>query len=106
VRTLDSVVGSLGLTQIDFIKIDAEGADELVCRGGTEILKKFRPAIFFEQNRAAAPQLGLQGLGTAAFLATLGYEFYALCDGKLVKSDNPADENILAIQKGEILRGE
>jgi len=97
---LDSVAQDLGLSRIDFIKIDAEGADELVCRGAAEVLKKYRPAIFFEQNRTAAPQLGLQGLGTAAFLATLGYEFHILREGDIVKSNGLEDENILALHKG------
>jgi FkbM family methyltransferase len=100
VRTLDSVVQDLGLSRIDFIKIDAEGADELVCRGAVETLKRFRPPIFFEDNRAAASQLGLQGVGTAAFLASLGYEFHVLRDGQIVKTDGAVGGNILAIHKG------
>lgn len=100
VRTLDSVVQDLGLTRIDFIKIDAEGADEQVCRGASEILKKFHPPVFFEQNQGAASQLGLEGHGTAAFLASLGYEFHVLRDGEIIKSSNLHGGNILALHKG------
>jgi len=99
VRTLDSVVQELGLSRVDFIKIDAEGADELVCRGATEVLKKFRPAVFFEQNGGAASQLGLQARGTAAFLASLGYEFCVCHDGEIIESADLAGANILAIHK-------
>lgn len=100
VRTLDSVVQDLGLARIDFIKIDAEGADELVCRGAAEVLKKFRPAVFFEQNAGAASKLGLKGHGTAEFLASLGYKFHVCHDGEIVESADLAGENILAVHKG------
>jgi len=100
VRTLDSVVQDLGLSRIDFIKIDAEGADELVCRGASEILKKYRPPIFFEENRGAVSHLGLERRGTAAFLASLGYDFHILHDGEIVKSGNITAGNILALHQG------
>jgi FkbM family methyltransferase len=100
VRTLDSVVQELRLARIDFIKIDAEGADELVCRGGLEVLKKYQPAVFFEQNYVAASRLGLKGSGTAEFLAGLGYEFHVCREGEIIKSTNLTEDNILALRKG------
>lgn len=34
VRMLDDVLAEEGITQVDFLKVDTEGADELVLRGG------------------------------------------------------------------------
>jgi FkbM family methyltransferase len=99
VRTLDSVIRDAGLARIDFIKIDVEGADELVCRGGSAVLEKFRPPVFFEYNSLAASQMGLKTTGTPAFLASLGYDFYTFRDGKFFKlADGDFPEcNILAL---------
>jgi FkbM family methyltransferase len=99
VRTLDSVIKESDISRIDFIKIDVEGADELVCRSGSETLQKYRPPVFFENNRYAASQMGLKGGGTPAFLAGLGYEFYQYHNGEIIKLANGdlPDGNILAL---------
>jgi len=44
VRTLDSVISR----KIDFIKIDVEGAEFEVLRGGINVIKKYMPVILFE----------------------------------------------------------
>lgn len=44
IMTLDS----LSLPRIDFIKLDVEGYEEAVLRGGEQLLKSCRPVIFFE----------------------------------------------------------
>ena len=46
IKTLDS----LGYKNIDFIKIDVEGAEKLVIYGGRETIKKNKPFIFFEHT--------------------------------------------------------
>jgi FkbM family methyltransferase len=99
VRTLDSVVKESEILRIDFIKIDVEGADELVCRGGSETFQRFRPPVLFENNRHAASQMGLKDGGTPAFLASLGYQFHQYRDGKIVKWVNGElpEGNILAL---------
>ena len=46
--TLDSLVEDLQLTQIDFLKIDAEGHEVPVLQGSDRILREFRPVILYE----------------------------------------------------------
>lgn len=46
IKTLDA----LGYKNVDFIKIDVEGAEKLVLFGGRETIKKNRPYIFFEHT--------------------------------------------------------
>ena len=48
IRTGDEVVASLGLTRVDFIKIDVERYEEAVLMGLQKTLKKFRPIIVME----------------------------------------------------------
>ncbi len=69
--TLDS----LELTEVDFIKIDCEGYEENVLRGGAETIKRDRPVIIVEQKRdMATSRFGLEPLGAVKFLQGLGYK--------------------------------
>jgi hypothetical protein len=99
VNTLDAVLRTNGITRVDFIKIDVEGADELVCRGARETLGSCLPPVFFENNSSAAARMGLKPNGTAAVLAEFGYAFYHFEEDRLVKltTDEPAEGNILAL---------
>ena len=47
-RRLDSIVEGLGLKRVDVIKIDAEGAEVQVLRGGVKTIMRFRPFIVVE----------------------------------------------------------
>ena len=69
-RTLDSVVEQLKLDAIDFIKIDAEGAEMDILRGGKQTLEKFHPKIVGE----AHPRISDSGETIAQYLKSLGYE--------------------------------
>jgi FkbM family methyltransferase len=48
--TLDDLVTRLDVTRIDRIKIDVEGAELEVLRGGTETLRRFRPELLIEDH--------------------------------------------------------
>lgn len=45
---LDNIIKKLKIDKVDLIKIDVEGAEEDVIKGGTELLKKDHPKIIFE----------------------------------------------------------
>ena len=70
--TLDEYCSNFG--RIDFIKIDVEGAEHLVLRGGRKILAKHRPAIIFERNAESGPE-------SVAILRELGYRITTI-DGR------------------------
>lgn len=50
IRRLDDVVPSLGIESLQFIKIDVEGFEGHVLRGGRETLSRFRPVVVLELN--------------------------------------------------------
>ena len=50
IRTLDEVVASLNPSRIDFIKIDVEGFEGHVIRGGANTLTSFKPVVVMELN--------------------------------------------------------
>jgi FkbM family methyltransferase len=45
-----TTIDNLELKNLDFIKIDVEGAESLVILGGIETIKKYKPIICFESN--------------------------------------------------------
>jgi len=70
--TLDSVWHSKGKPQIDLLKIDAEGAEEKVISGASELLTASHPIVIFENQHASRST----GIATARILEPLGYKFY------------------------------
>jgi FkbM family methyltransferase len=70
--SLDSLMKQEKLTQVDFLKIDAEGHELQVLLGSDRLLTEFAPVIMYE-NIA-----GVQGsnLPVADFLGTRGYRLY------------------------------
>lgn len=104
VSTLDTVLNENKVSKVDFIKIDVEGADELVCRGALETLKSSLPPVFFENNSPAAVRMGLKANGTAAVLAELGYQFYNYHENGLVRLETtePGEGNFLALHRSKV----
>lgn len=76
--TLDDFVRERALDAVDFMKIDVEGAVPLVLKGGTETLRRFRPAIFAEIGRITASNFGFVPEDTIRLLAAQGYAMHRL----------------------------
>lgn len=66
VHTLDS----LNLPKLDFLKVDTEGAELDVFRGGIETIKRCRPKMLFENHVHIDPDCEAKCI---AFLRELGY---------------------------------
>ena len=67
--TMDSLVRGLGLDRLDFIKMDVEGAELLVLRGGLETLRRFGPELAIAAYHDDELRAEVAGL-----LGELGYE--------------------------------
>jgi FkbM family methyltransferase len=80
-NTLDSVLGSGPSERVDVMKLDVEGAEELVFRGAREILTTAHPAIIFEVNPEAVTALGLSPRGAWDILDRMGYSTFRALDG-------------------------
>jgi FkbM family methyltransferase len=105
--TLDNIVKDRGILSVDFLKIDVEGADELVCRGSSELLAKHKPTVLFEDNAGSASALGLRPHGTRGLLRELGYTFFQFSRGKCIRlDDNELPEgNIVAVHRSRLDTG-
>ena len=76
VRPLTDVASEEKIEKIDFIKIDVEGYEPQVLRGGSDLLERCRPrAIIFELNQTGIPP---QEHPTIQILRSMNYRFYTL----------------------------
>lgn len=89
-RRLDDVARECGLKRMDFLKIDVEGAEWMVLRGGEESIRKHRPVIVAEVSAENFRKAGYTAKDLFAYLEALNYEVRALEDGVRV-SDGDCD---------------
>ncbi|WGM31920.1 FkbM family methyltransferase [Brevundimonas sp. NIBR11] len=99
--TLDSLVERCGLTRVDLIKIDVEGAEPLVIAGAKRMLATLRPSVIFECNAHinAGGETDAAAGQTWAMLAEAGYRFHRLMGDSFVAITRPPTEfcNIVAV---------
>lgn len=102
--TLDRLVSELELKRVDAVKLDVEGSEVQVMRGGAETIARFRPVIQLEVEEHA---LALQGNTRAELVDTidsLGYEVFVF-DARTAALRPPVDEselrsNVIAAPRG------
>jgi FkbM family methyltransferase len=76
--------------RVGFLKIDVEGAELLVLRGATGVLRRDRPAILFESAPGGAEKFGLSRGQLFAFLTDdQGYSIYLI--GDYLRGGGPLD---------------
>lgn len=103
VSTLDKEVDDLGLSRVDFIKIDVEGLEYEVLLGGEKTITKFKPFIQYEYSNVLDALAGDDNtVKTFNFLKNLGYrQFYLGRDSSLVLLSEPdtslGDMNLLCV---------
>ncbi len=79
VRTVDDVLQSLGISRVDFIKLDVEGAELSVLHGASRLLSGARrPAILAEVQDLRTKPWGYAARDIVQYLSSLGYRWYAL----------------------------
>jgi FkbM family methyltransferase len=76
-RLLDGIVAASAIRRLDLIKIDVEGFEWRVLRGGEETIAKFRPHIIFEYNTEYASRGGGMPELMGEFFRTHRYRLFA-----------------------------
>lgn len=73
--TLDDLAERFELDHVDWIKIDAEGAECGIVRGGLDTLRRFAPRVLLEDHTAFYPSLsdGASALELASMFDDLAY---------------------------------
>jgi FkbM family methyltransferase len=72
-RPIDAVVRELGLTRLDVIKVDVEGAEYLVLLGARETLQRFHPKLVMEVVPSQLANMNATVDDLISFLRELGY---------------------------------
>jgi FkbM family methyltransferase len=91
VTTVDAFFGQHPLERLDFVKIDVEGMEYEVLKGGLQTWQRFRPILYFE-TLPPFEQFRRLPLFTwiEKLLADIGYSLYKPCpDGSVLKTTYP-----------------
>lgn len=75
--TLDQFLLEQSITEVRLIKIDTEGAELLVLRGGVDCLSQMRPVIYGEFNNTMMPRLGHSFRDVVDLTRPLDYRYFA-----------------------------
>jgi FkbM family methyltransferase len=93
--TIDNEVARLGLAPPRLIKIDAEGAEQLVLAGAAELLGEYEiPYIIAELNDIALTQMGSSQAELRGFMADLGYDTFLMYQNGSLPKLVPRDTRI------------
>ncbi len=80
-RSLDTIITEMGVSRVDVIKIDVEGAELMVLKGAMETLAKYRPFLVVELNEWQLRSMGTSSDEVIRFLHSHGYNALASFDG-------------------------
>lgn len=73
VQTIDGFISARGIQKVDFIKMDIEGGELDVLRGGDRLLAELRPTILFEAFELNTAPYGYRVFEILSFLEQRGY---------------------------------
>ena len=72
-RRLDDIVRESGVSRVDVMKIDVEGAELLVLKGAGDTLDRFHPVVAVELIEEQLKRMGTSSADVIAFFRTHGY---------------------------------
>lgn len=81
VDTLDGLAARAGLTRLDFVKIDVEGAELQVLEGGRHVIESLRPALLVEIEARHTARYRYSPEDIAGWLTRRGYTMHVWRDG-------------------------
>lgn len=96
VDTIDALISRAGVTRLDFIKIDVEGAELYVLRGGQHSIDRFRPAMLIEIEARHTARYDHTAAEVADWIIQRGYRMYSWQRGwQEVSEVSPGKRNYL-----------
>lgn len=87
---LDTLARHAGLDRLDLVKIDVEGFELPVLRGGVNVLRKQRPVVYGEFHNILMPLRGYNFVDVWRLFASMDYRCHAFDrEGALVAIEEP-----------------
>lgn len=103
--TLDEYVREHDIRRLDAIKIDTEGHELFVLKGGQRTLARFQPLLLLEVRGEMLAQIGSSREELFNWLASAGYVPYELRrSGRPRRMKQPADGNLVVFSTNPALR--
>ena len=102
IRPLDGFLEEAKVTRIDFVKLDVEGAELSVLKGGTKYFRsKERPVILAEISDIRTKAWGYGAQEIAMWLEERGYRWFELKEDGAVRPAEPSagfqDRNLVGV---------
>lgn len=102
VRNLDSFLAARGIQQVDFMKLDVEGAELAVLKGAEKLLcTEPRPAILAEIQDVRTRPWGYAAREIVQLLVQRNYRWFALTESSALQPASPGEEfydaNLVAV---------
>jgi FkbM family methyltransferase len=86
VKQLDNWIRETKVDHVDFIKLDVEGGEFAVLKGGAKLLEQRpRPLILAELENARSEPWGLRAKDTANLLRGYGFQWFTLLQGGILR---------------------
>ena len=102
--TMDEFCAETAVTRIDLVKIDVEGAELAVIRGGLKSIDRFKPYLIVELQTETAEDAGYKPADIIALLKTVGYRFFIIGRKARLRPMNQAIlstfQNVLCVPAG------
>ena len=76
--TMDEFCAESNITRIDLVKIDVEGAELAVLKGGLKSIGRFKPYLIVELQTQTAEDAGYKPDDIVSLLKTAGYKFFII----------------------------
>jgi len=96
-QRLDDFVAERGITRLDWIKLDVEGAELSALQGGLSTLKRLRPKLLVEFNADTCESAGYTVQHLALFIMGQRYSLYALNENGTVKTNKDGTSALLQV---------
>ena len=96
VQTLDGLCADAGITRLDFVKIDVEGAEMHILEGGQRTIESLQPAMLIEIEARHSERYQIAPEDISGWLLDRGYTMYTWQHGwQQVKAVSTATRNYL-----------
>ena len=96
---LDDAVLAEGLSRVDLLKVDVEGAELALLRGAKEVLRRHRPLLLLEVNEGSLSRQGSSSAEVLALLDEAGYtvQVFAASGDVVPLGEAPLSDNVVAV---------